>query len=127
MKFFLSAKRPMGRKFVVSAAVLLACGVAFAAQQSVPAPKSVAPPAESRNSSQTAQASSSPEFIKAADEVLAEMSKILDLPIKEPLKKSLRTKRRRFKTQHHYVRIKMSTKVNRTSDSINARPINSAS
>ena len=31
-------------------------------------------------------------FLKAADEVLEQMSKILDLPIKEPLKKSLRSK-----------------------------------
>jgi hypothetical protein len=93
MKCFWLAKRPMGRKWFVSLAVLLACGVAFATQQSVPAPKSVAPPQPGpRNSFQTTQASSSPEFIKAADEVLAEMSKILDLPIKEPLKKSLRSK-----------------------------------
>ena len=34
----------------------------------------------------------SPEFLKAADEVLVEMSVILHLPIKEPLKKSLRSK-----------------------------------
>jgi hypothetical protein len=33
-----------------------------------------------------------PEFLQAADEVLATMSKIIDLPIKEPLKKSLRSK-----------------------------------
>ncbi len=33
-----------------------------------------------------------PEFLKAADEVLAQMSVILDLPIKQPLKKSLRSK-----------------------------------
>ncbi|HTZ73671.1 MAG TPA: hypothetical protein VMB47_07115 [Candidatus Aquilonibacter sp.] len=31
-------------------------------------------------------------FLQAADEVLANMSKLLDLPIKEPLKKSLRSK-----------------------------------
>jgi hypothetical protein len=37
-------------------------------------------------------AASNADFIKAADEVLAQMSKILDLPIKEPLKKSLRSK-----------------------------------
>jgi hypothetical protein len=36
--------------------------------------------------------SSNPEFLKAADEVLAQMSQILALPIKEPLKKSLRSK-----------------------------------
>ncbi|MGC2807893.1 MAG: hypothetical protein WA211_17300, partial [Candidatus Acidiferrales bacterium] len=63
----------------------------FAAQHGASAPKSVAP-AQPRSSSQTAQAASSPEFIKAADEVLLQMSKILDLPIKEPLKKSLRSK-----------------------------------
>jgi hypothetical protein len=33
-----------------------------------------------------------PEFLKAADEVLAEMSKLLDLPVKAPLKKSLRSR-----------------------------------
>ena len=32
------------------------------------------------------------EFLEAADEVLAEMSKILSLPIKEPLKKSVRSR-----------------------------------
>jgi hypothetical protein len=37
-------------------------------------------------------AASNADFIKAADEVLAQMSKLLDLPIKEPLKKSLRSK-----------------------------------
>jgi hypothetical protein len=37
-------------------------------------------------------AHTSPEFIRAADEVLTEMSRLLDLPIKEPLKKSLRSK-----------------------------------
>jgi len=41
-----------------------------------------------------AQAVGSPssDFLRAADEVLVQMSQILDLPIKEPLKKSLRTK-----------------------------------
>jgi hypothetical protein len=33
-----------------------------------------------------------PEFLQTADEVLATMSKLIDLPIKEPLKKSLRSK-----------------------------------
>src|SRR5580700_10186035 len=32
------------------------------------------------------------EFLQAADEVLAEMSKILSLPVKEPLKKSVRSR-----------------------------------
>jgi hypothetical protein len=33
-----------------------------------------------------------PEFLRAADEVLAQMSKILSLPIKQPLKKSVRSR-----------------------------------
>lgn len=33
-----------------------------------------------------------PEFLQAADEVLANMSKLIGLPVKEPLKKSLRSK-----------------------------------
>ena len=37
-------------------------------------------------------AASNADFIKTADEVLAQMSKLLGLPIREPLKKSLRTK-----------------------------------
>ncbi|MFZ3199788.1 MAG: hypothetical protein WA175_01420, partial [Candidatus Acidiferrales bacterium] len=39
-----------------------------------------------------AAGSANPEFLRAADEVLAQMSQILDLPIKQPLKKSLRSK-----------------------------------
>src|SRR5690348_1403280 len=34
----------------------------------------------------------SPAFLQAADEVLANMSKLIDLPIKDPLKKSIRSK-----------------------------------
>jgi hypothetical protein len=62
-----------------------------AAAQSGSPQKSVAPPASSSSSTQASH-SSSPEFITAADQVLLEMSKILSLPIKEPLKKSLRSK-----------------------------------
>jgi len=61
-----------------------------AAQQAVSPPKSVTP--GSAPSSPQTGAASSPEFLKAADEVLAQMSKLLDLPIKEPLKKTLRSK-----------------------------------
>lgn len=39
-----------------------------------------------------APAGSNADFVKAADEVLTQMSQILDLPIKQPLKKSLRSK-----------------------------------
>src|SRR6266436_5589484 len=34
----------------------------------------------------------SAEFLQAADEVLAEMSKLISLPIRSPLKKSLRSR-----------------------------------
>jgi hypothetical protein len=61
--------------------------VVVAAQQ-VASPKITAPaPAPAQVASP-----SNPEFLKAADEVLAQMSQLLDLPIKEPLKKSLRSK-----------------------------------
>jgi hypothetical protein len=85
MKLFGPTKRLLGL------ALLLAGGIAFAAQRPLVSsykPFVSAPP---KISSQTAPAST-PEFIKAADEVLAQMSKILDLPIKEPLKKTLRSK-----------------------------------
>src|ERR1700689_209182 len=64
-------------------------GLAVAAQQAaspkIAAPAQTPPPAQ-------VPATSNPEFLKAADEVLAQMSQILALPIKEPLKKSLRSK-----------------------------------
>jgi len=80
----------IGAKRYFALALLLACGIAFAAQRPTVSlrPVTVAQP---KISSQTT-AASSPEFIKAADEVLAQMSKILDLPIREPLKKTLRSK-----------------------------------
>jgi hypothetical protein len=75
-------------KRVVTLFVILA--FAAAAQQPVSPPKSVAPPPIL--SSPQAGTASTPEFLHAADEVLAQMSKLLDLPIKEPLKKTLRSK-----------------------------------
>jgi len=70
--------------------LLLAFAFSAAAQQPVPDPKSVAPPLTS--TTPQANTASNPEFLKAADEVLAQMSQLLSLPIKEPLKKSLRSK-----------------------------------
>jgi hypothetical protein len=52
---------------------------------SAPAPNNIA-------SSAQAGTQSNQEFLKAADQVLAQMSQILDLPIKHPLKKSLRSR-----------------------------------
>jgi hypothetical protein len=92
MSLFGRMKSWIGAKRYVAVALLLACGIAFAAQRPAASSKSatfVQP--RPKTSSQTAPASS-PEFIKAADEVLAQMSKILSLPIKEPLKKTLRSK-----------------------------------
>jgi len=59
--------------------LLLALGAA--AQQSAP-PSSNPPPATAPSA----------EFLKAADEVLAQMSALLSLPVKSPLKKSIRSR-----------------------------------
>src|SRR5271156_780898 len=90
MKLFRRLQRRIGAGRYIAVALLLACSIAFAAQRPAVSLKSVAF-ANAKTSPQTTSASS-PEFIKAADEVLAQMSKILDLPIKEPLKKTLRSK-----------------------------------
>jgi hypothetical protein len=90
MRLFGRTERLLGAKRLVGLAVLLAGGIAFAAQRPAASFKPFVS-ARPGISSQTAPASS-PEFIKAADEVLAQMSQILDLPIKEPLKKTLRSK-----------------------------------
>jgi hypothetical protein len=65
--------------------------VAFstAARQSTPPPS---PATSAPAPSAQAPAAPNADFAKAADEVLAQMSKILHLPIKQPLKKSLRSK-----------------------------------
>jgi hypothetical protein len=77
----------------------LTFAVALGAQQSAPATAAPPAPAPPGNATLTKAAppadppaASNADFIKAADEVLSQMSKILDLPIKEPLKKSLRSK-----------------------------------
>ena len=67
----------------------LSFAVVVAAQQAA-SPK-IAAPASAPTAAQIPSAAN-PEFLKAADEVLAQMSQLLDLPIKEPLKKSLRSK-----------------------------------
>jgi len=59
--------------------------LAVAAQERAPVPAKPAAPVEVRAETNAA-------FLQAADEVLEQMSQILHLPIKEPLKKSLRSK-----------------------------------
>jgi hypothetical protein len=61
--------------------VLLVAVLSASAQQPAP-PASLPPPATQQSA----------EFLQTADEVLAEMSKLLSLPILSPLKKSLRSR-----------------------------------
>ena len=70
--------------------VLLFIAVAVAAQQATSPPRSVAPPLPPPAAAAVSPAN--PAFLKAADEVLAQMSELLSLPIKQPLRKSLRSK-----------------------------------
>jgi hypothetical protein len=63
--------------------------VAVAARQSSSAQAAIV---SGRTTSAQANHASSPDFINAADQVLLQMSQILSLPIKQPLKKSLRSK-----------------------------------
>lgn len=60
----------------------------FASGQTVSPPNTAA----TKPATSGAEGAQNPEFLKAADEVLQQMSVILHLPIKEPLKKSLRSK-----------------------------------
>jgi hypothetical protein len=75
-------------KQLAVALLVFSIGVLTAAQHSASPP---ALPARTTVPFQVATPSN-PEFLKAADEVLKQMSQLLDLPIKEPLKKSLRSK-----------------------------------
>jgi hypothetical protein len=65
----------------ISLIALLFAAAAAAAQQAAP-PASLPPPATQQSA----------EFLKAADEVLEEMSQLLSLPILSPLKKSIRSR-----------------------------------
>ncbi|MGH9745918.1 MAG: hypothetical protein ACRD59_07400 [Candidatus Acidiferrales bacterium] len=75
------------KRFAGVVCVCMLVAAAAHAQQSVTPPTAVPTPAVPQ-----AGPGASADFIKAADEVLAQMSKLLALPIKEPLKKSLRSK-----------------------------------
>ncbi|HUO34085.1 MAG TPA: hypothetical protein VMU43_03755 [Candidatus Acidoferrum sp.] len=70
------------------ALVLLPAAYAQSASPASPADAAHAPSAGAAQSPPPANGA----FLKAADEVLQQMSNLLDLPIKEPLKKSLRSK-----------------------------------
>jgi len=83
-------------KRLVGLLVALLFWAAVAAGQAAspsPSPPPPSPPGATESSaSAPAKPGPNPEFLRAADEVLAQMSEILHLPIKEPLKKSLRSK-----------------------------------
>ncbi len=76
------------KRFVGLFCICALATFATAAQQAASPPAAVAAPAIPQ-----AAPTAGADFIKAADEVLAQMSELLDLPIKEPLKKSLRSKK----------------------------------
>lgn len=71
-------------------------GASVAQQNPSATPSATAPPAPSPADNSAAAKPTSPEtnqeFLSAADEVLTQMSQILDLPIKQPLKKSVRSR-----------------------------------
>jgi hypothetical protein len=75
------------KRFIELICVCALAAVTASAQQAV----SPSPPIAGSPNSRAAPPTSA-DFVKAADEVLEQMSKLLDLPIKEPLKKSLRSK-----------------------------------
>ncbi len=70
--------------------VLLFAAAAFA-QEAPPTAKPAAPPVPD-SSSPASPAGTNATFLKTADEILVQMSQILNLPIKQPLKKTLRSK-----------------------------------
>src|ERR1700719_332189 len=74
------------KRFIEVICLCALASITASAQQSVSPPPAIAGP-----SSQAAPTTSA-DVIKAADELLVQMSKLLNLPIKEPLKKSLRSK-----------------------------------
>jgi hypothetical protein len=72
---------------IAGVSLFLIAAACAGAQEAAP-PSKLVPPAVPPQNAATAQAN----FAKAADEVLVQMSQILSLPIKEPLKKTLRSK-----------------------------------
>jgi hypothetical protein len=77
-------------KRVAALALVLLFGYAVVARQTAAPPK-VPGPGPSAPPTQTAPPDNA-DFLQAADEVLAQMSTLLHLPVKERLKKSLRSK-----------------------------------
>jgi hypothetical protein len=74
--------------------LLFILAITAAAHQATRSPGPADPPAPAADSGKSKQATpqANENFIEAANEVLAQMSHILSLPVREPLKKSLRSK-----------------------------------
>ena len=70
------------KRILAAVLCVLFCRMSAGAQQMAPSAASMPPPASAQSA----------EFLQAADEVLAEMSKLISLPILSPLKKSLRSR-----------------------------------
>ena len=70
--------------------VLLLVGAGLWAQQTKP--PAAQPPAPPSSNSPSTPPSNDTEFLQTADAVLADMSKLLSLPVLEPLKKSIRSR-----------------------------------
>jgi hypothetical protein len=79
MKFF--------TKFAAACVFALIAASALVSRQNVTPPKPSPPAADAPKTATTTA-----DFIRTTDEVLADMSKLLGMPIKEPLKKSLRSR-----------------------------------
>jgi hypothetical protein len=80
---------------VFLAVFLLASAGAASARQSARPPADVASPSPAASAAATAEppvTETNQQFLDAADQVLVQMSHILDLPVKHPLKKSLRSR-----------------------------------
>lgn len=70
--------------FIVVLLTSIAVGASFASSDRQPV--------TAKPGSEVQAGQATPEFLQAADEVLANMSKLIVLPVKEPLKKSIRSK-----------------------------------
>ncbi|HTU32503.1 MAG TPA: hypothetical protein VMF66_01730 [Candidatus Acidoferrum sp.] len=82
----------MNRVRAAAVALALFFPAVAAMSQTTKSPAATTAPSRQPASSAEAGSQSQQAFIEAADQVMGEMSKILDLPIRTPLKKSLRSK-----------------------------------
>jgi hypothetical protein len=92
LTFIMQNGRRQGMKRLAILLLVLELGGAAAARQEASPPAPIAPASPAPAAPSSPVATPNPEFLRAADDVLAQMSQILSLPIKQPLKKSLRSR-----------------------------------